>query len=433
MLTLYWMSGQFMALSFTFALELFAADFVLLFDKRWDKQRFIRLGIGIVAFVLIALFFPPFIPGSGPADWVSNFYEVFALLVFFFSSAAIAGYIFKAGLKKTIYYSLVGYNVQHLVYSVHAIINYGLNITDESPYIRIPTFFAVVLLSLVLMHFIKDVDEIGINNSTIIILSGIVLFTDVVLSSQIGRLNLDNLAGIIFRCYSLVCCLVVIFLQVILLRNESLSRQLYSTELMWEKDKRNYEIKKENEDEINIKYHDLKHLIHSFDGNIPASSLKEIEKSLEEYDSVIKTGSTPLDIVIAEKKMLCVKKDIRFTFMGDGESISFMEEGDVYSLFGNMLDNAIEATSLLPDQTKRVISLTISLKGEMICIQCMNYYQGQLVFNNGLPQTSKKNTAFHGYGVLSISKIVEKYKGNLMILPKDDQFCINILFSKNSD
>ena len=42
--------------------------------------------------------------------------------------------------------------------------------------------------------------------------------------------------------------------------------------------------------------------------------------------------------------------------MVDGEKLSFIEDGDLYCLFGNLTDNALEAVSKIPNEEKRIIN-----------------------------------------------------------------------------
>lgn len=80
--------------------------------------------------------------------------------------------------------------------------------------------------------------------------------------------------------------------------------------------------------------------------------MDEIEKSVSLYDANVKTGNTVLDTILTEKSLLCYKKGIILSCVADGENIAFMEDADVYSLFGNALDNAIEAVLKLEEQRK---------------------------------------------------------------------------------
>ena len=67
------------------------------------------------------------------------------------------------------------------------------------------------------------------------------------------------------------------------------------------------------------------------------------------YDSMLKTGNEALDVIFAEKSLVCRKNDIKLNCMIDGAKLSFMENTDIYALFGNLMDNAIEAIEKLKD------------------------------------------------------------------------------------
>lgn len=62
-----------------------------------------------------------------------------------------------------------------------------------------------------------------------------------------------------------------------------------------------------------------------------------------------------------------------------------MAPADVYVMLGNVLDNAIEAVGGVSDPEKRVITLTETEKGGIVCIREDNYFEGELIFDGGLP------------------------------------------------
>ena len=57
-----------------------------------------------------------------------------------------------------------------------------------------------------------------------------------------------------------------------------------------------------------------------------------------------------------------------------------------------------------------------------------NYCSEQLTFEDGLPVTSKKDKAYHGFGVKSIKYIVDKYKGDILMQAVEQRFQVDILF-----
>lgn len=94
---------------------------------------------------------------------------------------------------------------------------------------------------------------------------------------------------------------------------------------------------------------------------------------------------------------------------------------------GNALDNAIEAVMELEDIQKRVISVKIVAQQDILVIQIQNYYDRNLIYEDGLPVTTKKNRYEHGYGMKSIRYMAEKYNGTITVSSEDDIFRLQIL------
>ena len=80
------------------------------------------------------------------------------------------------------------------------------------------------------------------------------------------------------------------------------------------------------------------------------------------------------------------------------------------------------------EKDKRIIELTIHQVNEFVVVSIKNSYDGIVNFDdNGIPRTTKKDTVYHGYGVKSISLIVDKYEGNVSFSTKNNIFNLNIL------
>lgn len=82
--------------------------------------------------------------------------------------------------------------------------------------------------------------------------------------------------------------------------------------------------------------------------------------------------------------------------MAEGDSVSFMPNGEVYAFFGDILDNAIEAVSKIMDKNKRCINLHLTKRDNLIVVRTDNYYVGELNLDaNGLPKTTKDGETYH--------------------------------------
>ena len=154
--------------------------------------------------------------------------------------------------------------------------------------------------------------------------------------------------------------------------------------------------------------------------------LDEIERSIQIYDSTIETGNEVLDTVLTEKSLYCEQHQITMTCVADGSKLGFLDGVDVYAIFGNALDNAIESVSALDDPEKRAIAVSVWTKSGLLLIQVENYFEGQLHFENGLPLTTKADKSSHGFGIRSIGYTVKKYGGHLTISAEDHLFLLSI-------
>ena len=191
-----------------------------------------------------------------------------------------------------------------------------------------------------------------------------------------------------------------------------------------------YDITKENIDLINIKCHDLKHQIRNIARKeaIPVDTIHEIESVISVYDSNVKTGNDALDVILTEKRLIANYKQIELSCIADGKLLVFMNESDIYSLFGNLLDNAMEAVSKLHEEN-RVVGLSVKRVNQMVFVNVYNCFEGNIVFRNGLPITTKGNSDNHGYGLKSVELLAAKYGGKMNIKAEDGVFSVSILFS----
>ena len=115
--------------------------------------------------------------------------------------------------------------------------------------------------------------------------------------------------------------------------------------------------------------------------------------------------------------------------MADGSRLGFMNEAELYSLFGNAIDNAITAVRKVEDESRRYIGLNVSQLKGFVKVNIHNYYEGELNFSEeGLPLTTKADKENHGFGMKSIRYIVEKYGGTVSVKTEKGVFNLNILF-----
>ena len=196
---------------------------------------------------------------------------------------------------------------------------------------------------------------------------------------------------------------------------------------LWRQDRAQFESVKANMDLINMKCHDIKHILDKIEDKLTCEEVASLREAIQFYDANIKTGNEVLDVVLCEKAMTCQKTGISFSCMADGTGLEFLTPVQTYSLFGNIIDNAVEAVKALPPE-ERVISLTCHEEEGALVIEESNYFSGGLELDHGLPATSKGDVSRHGFGTKSIQYIAGQYGGTMDIKVVGNMFFLTIRF-----
>ncbi len=192
-----------------------------------------------------------------------------------------------------------------------------------------------------------------------------------------------------------------------------------------------YRSSKDSLDMINVRLHDLKHQLTLIKAEANATKreqyLSEIERNINNYGIRTDTGYHVLDVIITSKNMRCIDDDITFTYVIDGKLLEFMSVVDISSLFGNAIDNAIESVNKINEIDKRLIKLAVYSQNSLLMIKIENYYENNLVYEDGILTSTKGEKDKHGYGIKSIKTIAEKYGGNVTIDTANNWFVLRVL------
>ena len=219
------------------------------------------------------------------------------------------------------------------------------------------------------------------------------------------------------RLFHVLICVFVIIAEVELVVVRQLSSEKAATERLLAEQERQYQLSRENIEAINIKCHDLRHQIRSLatgDKAVDKAVLENVAQEIDVYDSKVRTGNDALDTILSEKSLLCESRKITLTCVADGAALDFMAPADLYALFGNALDNAIEAVEHMDDRTRRSISLIVRRRAGVVTVHVENYYNPSASatrFKDGMPTSTKGDPLNHGFGTRSMRSIVERYGG----------------------
>lgn len=254
--------------------------------------------------------------------------------------------------------------------------------------------------------------------------------TAIILCIIVGRLTQDNpsvntMARFTQSFFSILSSWLILVIQFGVSERQRLENNVETLEELIHQQHTQFRQSKETVALVNEKYHDLKGLLESFNGQISQSQIDNLKDKVNQFDAVVHTGNHVLDIVLAEKRSICMQHKIELTTMAEGSELGFLEELDLYSLIGNALNNAIDAVSVL-DASERYIILSITSDHGMVSIHIENPFSGEIVMENGLPK-SQRDASFHGFGMKSMERTVEKYGGTMAINTDNGIFSLDIL------
>ena len=149
---------------------------------------------------------------------------------------------------------------------------------------------------------------------------------------------------------------------------------------------------------------------------------------IQTLDAKIETGNPVLDTILSQKNYYCLQNGINFTCIVQGEPLHFMDVMDISALFGNAIDNAIEAVEKIDNPEQRLITLKVASHQQFLIIRLDNYDTSSLDLSTGqLPETSKTNKDYHGFGLKSMEYVANKYGGSLTLSKEDNWVQLKII------
>lgn len=195
-----------------------------------------------------------------------------------------------------------------------------------------------------------------------------------------------------------------------------------------ERQRNYYKDRIRDEERVRSVYHDLKnHLLiwqsEAGAGEAAMDSVRALQSRIEGYENYRHTGNEVLDIIIRDKAKAARERQIDFSAAIAFEDGSFLETLDISTIFGNALDNAIEASEKLPED-QRLITVKANRVRDMLVI---------IVENNMAPgayvpgKTEKKDAFLHGFGLPNIRKAAERYGGQCSIKTENGMFLLKIM------
>ena len=405
------------------------------------RQNSLLRVIGVFAILLAIAIVPLAAWGVTGLD-VGGAFVVFSTLIAVFVGAIL--FIFDVRPWTALFCATAGYTLQNIASGLIELIRMAVtgrsNVSLDEPLSAIVSIGVPLAIYLAgYWLFVRRVTLRGlldVENRLMLSMFAIVVIVVIGLDLIIKALTI---VGIPFRFLLLLrlvhplICVFVLFAEYELLYAKHADDERAETERLLAERERQYRLSRENIEAINIKCHDIRHQIrHLADSGavVDGAVLADIAREVDVYDSVVETGNEALDTILTEKSLTCSGEGIVLTVMAEGSALGFMTPADIYSLFGNALDNAIEAVRDVDDPERRAITLSVQRRQQMVAVSVENYFSRRPRFEGGLPLTTKADGLNHGFGVRSMRQIAERYGGTLHAGVQDGVFYLNVLLAR---
>ncbi len=135
----------------------------------------------------------------------------------------------------------------------------------------------------------------------------------------------------------------------------------------------------------------------------------KLSSELENYSQSCHSGNKLLDVILNRYVLECQQRGLNFEYNVKVCNLREVEDMDLVTILGNLMDNAIEAAE---KSQKKTVYLETSLR---------NAYRVIVIQNSSLPprevcghlQTSKSDQTMHGLGLKSVAICLKKYNGDM--------------------
>lgn len=335
----------------SYQFRLFWAE--MLFFVHLPRRRLFGLRALVwLPFLLLPLFF------NNSFD--STFFIVrnytWSFLVWFAYSIFALAFCHRLRAEQLIYISVVAYSMQNLFASMKYFFLYRFSPVSPLLFQSLTLVLMLALYALFCLTFIRSWVrkfrlELRINKTYLLVSAIAILLILNVLSSYMQNTSLEAVT-LSNNCllFSICTALIVLLLAGVYDRSYVQYEKDTLRQLLLEQEKQR-SLSERTIAMINMKCHDMKHQLLALrrapqdaDGE---AYMRETLDFIRIYDSFFKTGNKYLDLILTEKSLLCQSEKIALTCTVDGAALDFMSATDIYSFFGNALDNAIEASEKL--------------------------------------------------------------------------------------
>ncbi len=161
----------------------------------------------------------------------------------------------------------------------------------------------------------------------------------------------------------------------------------------------------------------IEELYETDQGKTAAAYTKHINDMLKPLMPTQYSGNPILDILLTDKAMDMEEKGIEFDFDIDNVDLQCIEPIDITTIFGNLLDNSIDAAER--SEGHKFVYIKIRAYHKMVSIKVENN-SDYVKWKNGMPVSEKGKE--RGIGILNVKRSISKYDGDIKLRWENNKF-----------
>lgn len=180
--------------------------------------------------------------------------------------------------------------------------------------------------------------------------------------------------------------------------------------------------------------HNYKNMLIALDIYLNNNDIESAKDFIQKSNVIISepnkynTGNYILDALLSDKSKVAEKHNTTIIFKGVINK-NEIDNIDLCIIFGNAIDNAIEACQKFSFDIKKEINIVIKHLNHFMIIIITNPVTSQIQIKNNDINSTKDDSKNHGFGIKSIKKIIDKYSGELEITNINNIFTLKVYLS----
>ena len=154
-------------------------------------------------------------------------------------------------------------------------------------------------------------------------------------------------------------------------------------------------------------------------------TIETVKGKVESQGVQIQSPNETLNFILNTALAQAAAQKIRAKVLIEESRIP-LSDLDLYSLMGNLLNNAVEALAGMPE-TERDLNIECTRKGGYVAILVRNRILASVLENNPELKTTKDNPHHHGFGVRMIREVAQRNGGMADFFETEGWFQVQVL------